>query len=103
MVKKSSSCRFECHAETTLIFLRTGRLYYAFYTSRSDNNPLEFTAREYNDLRKTQKTEPAAVCTFRRRTWWWYKLDFYTAPENWTDAAVEEAIRRIADQSDGEK
>jgi DnaJ-domain-containing protein 1 len=50
-----------------------------------------------------QKTEPAAVCTFRRRTWWWYKLDFYTSPEDWTAATAAEAIRRLADHAEGGK
>ena len=102
MVKKTSSCRFECHSKPRL-FRPTGRLYYAFYTSREDDNPIEFTAREYNGLRGIQEAQPAAVCTFGLRTWWWYKLDFYTAPAHWDEKAVSKAIRRIADQPNGSK
>jgi len=96
MIKNTSTCRFECHQDTILL-IPTGTLTYAFYTSRTDNNPLAFTARQYNQFKKNQKNVPTIICTYRGRAWWWYKLEFFTAPETLDEQTVLNEIHARVD------
>jgi DnaJ domain len=99
MIKGVSNCRFEREQDTNWLGFGTGKYYQAFYTSRNDSSPVHFTTKQYNDFKRAQKAVPTPICSFRGRIWWWYKLEFYIAPDDTDDEAVQTAIRAIADQS----
>ena len=54
---------------------------------------MQFTARQYRQFERRQKLEPVPICSYRGKTWWWYLLEFFTAPENCDDHKVAQAIR----------